>query len=111
MEKDKWSGPHPQRFKTYRWEDMVAGEVSKSVGNADGLLKTVQDNTGWLHLVQHRVSWRQFAKFEKSTVGALPNASGTQVRPALRGLMLMGAGGVEWPRLAPKAVMASKMDG
>ena len=36
VERDKWSGPHPQRFKIYRWEDMVAGEVSKFVGNADG---------------------------------------------------------------------------
>ena len=25
VEKVKWSGPHPQRFKIYRWEDMVAG--------------------------------------------------------------------------------------
>ena len=39
VERDKWSGPHPQRFKIYRWEDMVAGEVSKFVGNADGLSK------------------------------------------------------------------------
>ena len=54
VERDKWSGPHPQRFKIYRWEDMVAGEVSKYVGNADGLSKTVQDNTGWLHFAQNR---------------------------------------------------------
>ena len=45
-ERDKWSGPHPQRFKIYRWEDMVAGEVSKFAGNANGLSETVQDNTG-----------------------------------------------------------------
>ena len=42
VEKDTWSGPHPQRFKIYRWEDMVAEEVSKFVGNADGLSKTVE---------------------------------------------------------------------
>ena len=54
VERDKWSGPHPQRFKIYRWEDMVAGEVSNFVGNADGLSKTVQDNTGWLHFAQNR---------------------------------------------------------
>ena len=68
VEKDKWSGPHPQRFKIYRWEDMVAGEVSKFVGNADGLSKTVQDNTGWLHFAQNRGSWKQFSKCGKSTV-------------------------------------------
>ena len=68
MEKDKWSGPHPQRFKIYRWEDMVAGEVSKFVGNADGLSKTVQDNTGWLHFDQNRGSWKQFSKCGKSLV-------------------------------------------
>ena len=56
VERDKWSGPHPQRFKIYRWEDMVAGEVSKFVGNADGMSKTVQDNTGWLHFAQNRGS-------------------------------------------------------
>ena len=52
VEKDKWSGPHPQRFKIYRWEDMVAGEVSKFTGNADGLSESVQENTGSLHLAQ-----------------------------------------------------------
>ena len=52
VEKDKWSGPQPQRFNNYRWEDMVAGEVSKFTGNADGLSESVQDNTGWLHLAQ-----------------------------------------------------------
>ena len=38
VERDKWCCPHPQRFKIYRWEDMVA-LVSKFVGNADGLSK------------------------------------------------------------------------
>ena len=66
VEKDKWAGPHPQRFKIYRWEDMVAGEVSKFVGNADGLSKTVQDNTGWLHFAQNRGNWKQFSKCGKS---------------------------------------------
>ena len=60
-ERDKWSGPHPQRF-------MVAGEVSKFVGNADGLSKTVQDNTGWLHFAQNRRSWKQFSRRGKSLV-------------------------------------------
>ena len=68
VERDKWSGPHPQRFKIYRWEDMVAGEVSKFVGNADGLSKTVQDSTGWLHFVQNRGCWKQFSKCGKSPV-------------------------------------------
>ena len=31
MEKDKWSGLHPQRFKIYRWEDMVAGKCPNSL--------------------------------------------------------------------------------
>ena len=81
VERDKWSGPHPQRFKIYRWEDMVAGEVSKFVGNADGLSKTVQDNTGWLHFAQNRGSWKQFSKFGKSPEKMVPGASGTQARP------------------------------
>ena len=43
MEQDKRSGPHPQRFKIYRWEDMVTGEVSKFTGNADGFSESLQD--------------------------------------------------------------------
>ena len=62
VERDKWSGPHPQRFKIYRWKDMVAGQISKFVGNADGLSKTVQDNTGWLHFAQK--PWKLEAIFE-----------------------------------------------
>ena len=46
MEKDTRSGPHPQRFKIFRWEDMVAGEVSKFTGNADGFSESVQESTG-----------------------------------------------------------------
>ena len=68
VERDKWSGPHPQRFKIYRWEDMVAGEVSKFAGNADGLSETVHDNTGWLRLAQNRGRWKQFSKCGKSPV-------------------------------------------
>ena len=71
-----------QRFKIYRWEDMVAGEVSKFVGNADGLSKTVQDNTGWLHFSQNLESWKQFSKYGKSLVLMVPGASETQARPA-----------------------------
>ena len=82
VERDNWSGPHPQRFNIYRWEDMVAGEVSKFVGNADGLSKTVQDNTGWLHFAQNRGIWKQFSKCEKSPEKMVPGASGTQARPA-----------------------------
>ena len=61
---------------------MVAGEVSKFTGNADGLSESVQDNTGWLHLAQNRGSWKQFAKCGKSPVWMVPGASGTHARPA-----------------------------
>ena len=66
VEKDKWSGPHPQR---YRWEDMVAGEVSKFTGNADGPSESVQENTGWLHFAQNRGRWKQFSKCGRSPDG------------------------------------------
>ena len=42
LEKDKWSGPHPQRFKIYRWEIMADGGVQihckcrRFVGNCPG---------------------------------------------------------------------------
>ena len=54
VEKDNWSGPHTQRFNIYWWEDMVAEEVSKFTGNAEGLSESVQDNTSWLHLAENR---------------------------------------------------------
>ena len=68
VEKDKWSGPHPQRFKIYRWEDMVSAEVSKFTGDADGSAESVQMSTGWLQLAQDQWRWRQFTKFGKSPV-------------------------------------------
>ena len=55
VERDKWSGPHPQRFKIYRWEDMVLGrspnllemrmvcrKLSKTTRDGCILLKTVE---------------------------------------------------------------------
>ena len=36
--------------------------------NADGLSKTVQDNTGWLHFAQNRGNWKQFSKCGKSPI-------------------------------------------
>ena len=54
VEKDKWSGPHPKRFKNFRWDDMVSTEVSKFSANADGLAESVQLSTGWLQLAQDR---------------------------------------------------------
>ena len=70
VEKDKWSGPHPKRFKLYRWEDMVSTEVSKFAGSADGFPESVQLSTGWLQFAQDRGLWRQFPKFgKKSSLG------------------------------------------
>ena len=61
-----WSTP--TAVQNLQVEDMVAVEVSKIVGNADGLWKTVQDNTSWLHFAQNRGSWKQFSKCGKSPV-------------------------------------------
>ena len=44
VEKEKWSRPHPKRFKIYRWKDMVSAEVSKVCGNADGFAESVQQS-------------------------------------------------------------------
>ena len=112
VEKDKWSGSHPKRFKFYRWEDMVSTEVSKFTGNTDGFAESLQVSTGWLQLAQDRGHWRQFAKLGKSLVfvwsmwvhnGDSSDASGTKVRPAWCGLVLMGVCGVEWSRVVSKA--------
>ena len=64
VEKDKWSGPQPQRSKIYRWEDMVATEVSKftqtvcrnqSRTTRDGciLLKTVEAGNSFRNVEEH----------------------------------------------------------
>ena len=57
-EKDKWSGPHRQRFKMYRWEEKVATEVSRFTGNADGFSESVRESTGLLRLAQDRDRWK-----------------------------------------------------
>ena len=94
-ENDLWSVPHPQRLKIYRWEDMVAGEIAKFIGNACDFSESVQESTGWF---QNRKRWMQFAKCGKSIVLMVPGASGTHVRPACLGRMqvLLGSCGVEW---------------
>ena len=48
VEKDKWSGPHPQRFKIYRWEDMVAGEVSTFTGKCRRFVGICPAQHGWV---------------------------------------------------------------
>ena len=62
VEKDKWSGPHPQRFNIYRWEDMVAGEVSKFVGNADGSVENCPRQHGMVAFCSK--PWKLEAVFE-----------------------------------------------
>ena len=62
MEKDKWSGPHPQLFKIYRCEDMVDGEVSKITGNADGLFGICQRQHGLVAPCSKR--WKLEAVFK-----------------------------------------------
>ena len=46
VEKDKWAGPHPQRFNIYRWDDTMSAEVSKVCGSADGFAESAQQSTG-----------------------------------------------------------------
>ena len=65
VEKDKCAGPHPKRFKFYRWKDTVWTEVSKVCGNADGFAESAQQTTGWLQFAQNRVQWRQFVRTGK----------------------------------------------
>ena len=74
--------PTPTAVQNLQVARHVAGEVSKFVGNADGLSKTVQDNTGWLHFAQNCGSWKQFSKCGKSPEKMVPGASVTQARQA-----------------------------
>ena len=72
-------------LQIYRWEYMVAGDVSKFTGNADGLSESVQENTGWLHLVQHRGSWTQFSKCGKSQAWMVPGCLGDPCASGMTG--------------------------
>jgi hypothetical protein len=53
LSKDKWTGPHPQRFKVHRWEEQVAAL------HGEGLAEHASDNTGWMMRAQHREWWHQ----------------------------------------------------
>ena len=118
VEKDKWAGPHPQRFKIYRLDDMVAGEVSKFVGNEDGLSKTVQDNTGWLHFAQK--PWKLEAILEvwkepcTDGPGCLgdPCATGTVGTDAGAYVLAVKGYGREWfgVHLVPLSLYQAKCD-
>ena len=102
VEEDKWSGPHPQRFKIYRLEDMVAGKVSKFTGNADCV---------GIHPRKHGLAASCSKPCELETIfeiweelrGSEAKCFGAHVRPAWGVLMLMGGCGVEWSCLASKA--------
>ena len=50
---DKWSGPHPRRFKIHRWEEQVA-EL-----HGEGFSENVAQNTGWLLKAQDREWWHK----------------------------------------------------
>ena len=50
---DKWSGPHPRRFKIRRWEEQV------SELHGEGYSDSVLNNTGWLLKAQDREWWRK----------------------------------------------------
>ena len=50
---DKWSGPHPKRFKIRRWEEQVA-EL-----HGEGFSESILQNTGWLLKAQDREWWHK----------------------------------------------------
>ena len=50
---DKWSGPHPRRFKIRRWEE----QLSEAFG--EGFGADVRQNTGWLSMAHDREAWKQ----------------------------------------------------
>lgn len=49
----KHSGPHPQRFKAWRWEDQLCRV------HGDGFSEDTHANSGWLRLAQDRTGWRE----------------------------------------------------
>ena len=53
MTGDKWTGPHPKRFKVHRWEE----QVSKIHG--EGFSEDVNGNTGWLAKAQNKAEWHK----------------------------------------------------
>ena len=49
---DRWSGPHPQRFKASRWEE----HLCRAYG--DGFSESPGENSGWLQVAQNRTTWK-----------------------------------------------------
>ena len=57
---DKWSGPHPKRFKMFRWEDVIANSFGQEAG--DGYAWNVNESTGWLGFARDRLQWKALIK-------------------------------------------------
>ncbi|CAE8637304.1 unnamed protein product [Polarella glacialis] len=53
MTGDKWSGPHPRRFKIRRWEEQLADR------HGEGFSECTDHNTGWLLKAQDREWWHK----------------------------------------------------
>jgi hypothetical protein len=58
---DKWSGPHPRRFRIHRWEEQVADL------HGEGLSEHTGDNTGWLLKAQNREWWHEASSLSPPT--------------------------------------------
>jgi hypothetical protein len=53
---DKWTGPHPKRFKIHRWEEQI------SELHGEGFSEDVVNNTGWLEKAQDRAEWHKTSR-------------------------------------------------
>lgn len=53
LTKNKWTGPHPRRYKLYRWEEQLAQHYG------EGYSEDIASNTGWLLTAQDRERWRE----------------------------------------------------
>jgi hypothetical protein len=58
---DKWSGPHPRRFRIHRWEEQVAKL------HGEGFSECIGDNTGWLLKAQNREWWHEASCLKPAT--------------------------------------------
>ena len=104
VEKDKRAGPHPKRFKIYRWENIVLTEASKVCGNVQMVLQNLyhnrQDGYTLLRIVGSGVTLREQGKCGPQLVGG---GVVRWLRMATRGdgwPRMETIGGVEWRRMA-----------
>ena len=95
LEKDKWFGPHPQRFKNLQVGGHGGGRGLQVHWKCRRFFGISSEIHGWAAPCSGPWALETVCEIWKVPLfGTKPDASGTQVRPAWRGLVLLGGCGI-----------------